>query len=113
MMAESPLAPKHDVYYEIGVYNSITGKIISVVDHAPEIRLEIRTYASKEYRTGKKLLESGLFLEQKINKTEDFYALFFSDSLAKLEKIKFYNFKPKNPGYFKDKIKITEYKITQ
>ena len=113
MMADSPLVPKKDVYYEIGVYNSIIGKFITVIDHAPEIRLEIRTNAATEYRTGKKLLESGLFLENKINKTEDFYSLFFSDSLAKLEKVKFYNFKPKNSAYFTDKIKITEYKITQ
>lgn len=113
MMANSPLAPKQDVYYEIGVYNSITGKIMSVIDHAPEIKLEIKTNSSTEYRTGIKLLESGLFLEQKINKTEDFYSLFFSDSLAKLEKVKFYNFKPKNSSYFTDKIKITEYKIMQ
>jgi hypothetical protein len=113
MMADSPLSPKQDVYYEIGVYNSITGKIMSVIDHAPEIMLEIRTNSSSEYKTGEKLLESGLFLEQKINTTEDFYSLFFIDSLAKLEKIKFYNFKPKDSGYFTDKIKITEYKITQ
>ena len=113
MIADSPLTPKHNIYYEIGVYNSITGKIISVIDHAPEIKLEIRTNTSSEYRTGKKLLESGVFLEQKINKTEDFYSLFFADSLAKMEQVKFYNFKPKSPSLFKDKIRITEYKISQ
>ncbi|MBP6558605.1 MAG: hypothetical protein KA213_09590 [Flavobacterium sp.] len=113
MMTESPLAPKKDVFYEIGVYNSITGSLVSVVDHAPELSLEIKTETATEYRTGKKLLESGVFLEQKINTTEDFYSLFFADSLAKMEKVKFYNFKPKSPSLFKDKIRITEYKITQ
>lgn len=113
MMTQSPLAPEKDVFYEIGVYNSITGSLVSVVDHAPELILEIKTNTSSEYRTGKKLLESGLFLEQKISTTEDFYSLFFADSLAKMEKVKFYNFKPKSPSLFKDKIRITEYKITQ
>lgn len=113
MMIESPLAPENNVFYEIGVYNSITGSLVSVVDHAPELSLEIKTATTTEYRTGKKLLESGVFLEQKINTTEDFYSLFFADSLAKMEKVKFYNFKPKSPSLFKDKIRITEYKITQ
>ena len=113
MMVDSPLAPMKDVYYEVGVCNSLLGKAVSIVDHAPTISLEIKTETSNLYRTGKKLLESGLFLEQKINKTEDFYSLFFSDSLAKLEKVKFYNFKLKDEGYFTDKIRITEYKITQ
>jgi hypothetical protein len=113
MMTESPLAPKKEVFYEIGIYNSITGSLVSVVDHAPELILEIKANTLSEYRTGKKLLESGLFLEQKISTTENFYSLFFADSLAKMEKVKFYNFKPKSPSLFKDKIKITEYKITQ
>ena len=113
MESESPLAPKKDIFYEIGVYNSMIGSLVSIIDHAPELSLEIKTKTSSEYRTGKKLLESGVFLEQKINKTEDFYSLFFADSLAKMEQVKFYNFKPKSPTLFKDKIRITEYKITQ
>ncbi len=113
MESESPLAPKKGIFYEIGVYNSMIGSLVSIIDHAPELSLEIKTNTSSEYRTGKKLLESGVFLEQKINKTEDFYSLFFADSLAKMEKVKFYNFKPKSPSLFGDKIRITEYKITQ
>ncbi len=113
MMAESLLAPKKDVFYEIGIYNSILGNVVSAFYHAPELSLEINTNTSAEYKTGKKLLESGLFLEQKINSTEDFYALFFADSLVKLKKINFYNFKPKTAALFKDKIRIIEYKITQ
>lgn len=107
------LAPAKDIYYEVGVSNSIVGKFVSVIDHAPEMTMEIKSNSSSEYRTGKKLLESGLFLEKKINKTEDFYSLFFADSLAKMESVEFYKFKPKSPSLFKDKIKITEYKITQ
>lgn len=113
MMTESPLVPKKDVFYEIGVYNTITGSLVSIIDHSPELSLEIKTNTSAEYRTGKKLLESGVFLEQKINTTEDFYSLFFTDSLVKMEKVKFYNFKPKSPSLFKDKIRVTEYKISQ
>jgi hypothetical protein len=113
MMIESPLVPMKGVYYEVGVYNSLIGKGISIIDHAPEIKLEVKTNIQMEYRTGKMLLESGLFSDIKINTTEDFYSLFFIDSLAKLEKVKYYNFKPRNTTYFTDKIRITEYKITQ
>ncbi len=114
MMAESSLTPKQDVYYEIGVYNSIKGSMMSVIDHSPEINLEINATGNpRQYRTGKNLLQSGLFLDKNITKTEDFYRLFFTDSLDKIESIKYYNFKLGNKTMFKDKIKITEYKITQ
>jgi hypothetical protein len=113
MMTESPLVPKKDIFYEIGIYNSLAGSLVSIINHAPELSLEIKTNTSSEYRTGKKLLESGVFLEQKVNTTQDFYSLFFADSLVKMEKVKFYNFKPKSPSLFKDKIRITEYKISQ
>jgi hypothetical protein len=42
MLLNSPLAPRKGIYYEIGIYNSITGKIVSLFNHAPEIRLEIK-----------------------------------------------------------------------
>ncbi|MFN4026034.1 MAG: hypothetical protein ACK4IZ_01165 [Flavobacterium sp.] len=113
MMLESPLVPKKDIFYEVGLYNSLTGRMVSVLDHSPELSLEINTATPSFYRTGKKLLESGVFLEYKVNTTVDFCSLYSRDSLYKLEKIKYYNFKPKSPSLFKDKIRITEYKITQ
>jgi len=113
MLLNSPLVPKKGIYYEIGIYNSITGKIVSLFNHAPEIRLEIKLKSGSllDYRTSKLMLETGLFSDKYFNETKSFKANF--DPINDNQDIKYYNFKPLNPSSFKDKIRITEYKITQ
>ena len=114
MYIDSPIVPKQDVYYQIGVYNSTIGSIMSIINHAPKINIEIHSINTPiQYRTGKKLLETGLFLDKNITSTEDFYSLFFKESSVKLAPIKFLSLKPSNTLFFTDKIRITEYKITQ
>jgi hypothetical protein len=113
MMLNSPLAPKKEVYYEIGIYNSLTGKVVSLFNHAPEIRLEIKLKSGEllDYRTSKRMLEIGLFSDKYFNETKSFKANF--DQVNENQEIKYYNFKPLNPSSFKDKIRIIEYKIKQ
>jgi hypothetical protein len=113
MLLNSPLVPQKGIYYEVGIYNSITGKIASLFNHAPEIRLEIKLKSGSllEYRTSKLLLETGLFSDQYFSETKNFKSNF--DKVNENQDIKYYNFKPLNPSSFKDKIRITEYKIKQ
>ncbi|MBN8640952.1 MAG: hypothetical protein J0L86_03990 [Flavobacteriales bacterium] len=115
MNANSPLIPKEGVYYEVGVYNSVIGKLYSIFNNAPEMKIEINAGDAfqREYHIGKKLLETGLFSDKYIKDTHDFHKLFNNDSLQTLMPIKSYKFKFINNNYFKDKIRITEYKITQ
>ena len=113
MLLNSPLVPQKDVFYEIGIYNSLSGKITSLFSHAPEIRLEMKTSDGyiKEYRTSKMLLETGIFCNQYISETKSLNSLF--DSKIDELKIKYYIIKPVDESFFNDKIRITEYKITQ
>ena len=113
MLLNSPLAPKKDIYYEIGIYNSVAGKITSLFNHAPEIRLEIKLKSGSllDFRTSKLLLETGLFSDKYFGETKNFKATF--DQVNDNQDVKYYNFKPLNPSSFKDKIRITEYKIIQ
>jgi hypothetical protein len=113
MLLNSPLVPKKDSYYEIGIYNSMTGKIASLFNHSPEIRLEINLKSGGviNYRTSKLLLEIGLFSDKYFSETKSFKSNF--DLVNDNQEVKYYNFKPLNPSSFKDKIRITEYKIKQ
>jgi hypothetical protein len=113
MLLNSPLVPQKDVFYEIGIYNSLSGKITSLFSHAPEIRLEMKTSDGyiKEYRTSKMLLETGIFCNQYISESKSLNSLF--DSKIDGLKIKYYIIKPVDESFFNDKIRITEYKITQ
>jgi hypothetical protein len=113
MLLNSPLAPKKDIYYEIGIYNSMTGKIVSLFNHAPEIRLEIKLKSGRllDFRTSKLLLETGIFSDKYFGETKNFKATF--DQENDNQDVKYYNFKPVNSSSFKDKIRITEYKIIQ
>ena len=113
MLLNSPLVPKKDIYYEIGIYNSVAGKITSLFNHAPEIRLEIKLKSGSllDFRTSKLMLETGLFSDKYFNETKSFKSNF--DEINDNQEIKYYNFKPLNPSLFKDKIRITEYKIIQ
>jgi hypothetical protein len=113
MILNTPLVPKKDVFYEIDIYNSYLGKAFSIFNHAPDVNLEIKTSDGylKEYRTSKMLLESGIFCDEFIYETKNVSSLF--NSKNENLKIKYYNIKPFKNSYFNDKIRITEYKITQ
>lgn len=113
MLLNSPLVPKEDIYYEIGVYNNILGKFVSIFEHAPEIRLEIKTNTGNiaEYRTSKFLLESGFFYDKFISNTKDLNAVFNNEK--ELQKVDYYKIKPLNSTLFKEKLRITEFKIIQ
>jgi hypothetical protein len=113
MLLNTPLVPKKDIYYEIGIYNNLLGKVVSLFQHAPEIRLEIKLKDGNkmDYRTSKLLLETGIFSDKFIYETKNFKT--YLDPLNDNQEIKYYNFKPLNLSLFKDKIRITEYKIIQ
>lgn len=113
MALNSPLVPQKGIYYEVGIYNNLIGKFLGIYEHAPEVRMEIQVKNGQkiEYRTSKLLLETGLFSDVFIGNTED-SSLFFSHQPGNKE-VRYYNFKVYQPFLFGDKIKITEYKITQ
>lgn len=112
MYFDSPIIPKEGIYYEVYLYHNIKGKMVSVLEHAPEVALEI--YSSEgvtKYKTSKMLLEGGLFSSYFIGQTSDFMDLIQLKDSPK--KIKAYLIKPLHVNSFKDKIRIIEYKITQ
>lgn len=113
MLLNSPLIPKENIYYEIEMYHNINGKIQSVLKNSPEIKIEmqIEKGSKVEYKTSDKLLQSGIFSNVFIENTNSFSSFIKKDK--NLPIIKYYNFKPYDTKMFKDKIKITEYKITQ
>ena len=113
MYIDSPLVPEEGTFYQVGVYDNFLGKIVSIIEHSPEIQLLITTEdgSISEFRTSKLLLESGLFFNRFVNETSKFSNIFEAPDLN--TKVKYYNFKPIHPSQYKDKIKITEYKIAQ
>ncbi|WP_284650994.1 hypothetical protein [Flavobacterium terrisoli] len=113
MLIDSPLIPHEDIFYEVSVYNNLLGKVVTVIEHSPEISLEIYTEDGNiaKHRTSKSLLESGVFYDRIINETKYFNAIF--EAPNEIPKVKYYKFIPKHPSQIKDKIKITEYKITR
>ncbi len=113
MYLNAPLVPKEGVYYEVYFYNSLKGKAVSVLEHAPEIGMEILasdgtiTY----FKTSKLLLELGVFSSQFITQTSDFMNMIQPNESVKNRQIKAYYFKPVHGNSFNDKMKIIEYKI--
>jgi len=107
--------PEKDMFYEFEIYNSILGKLVSIFNHAPEVSLVIRTDKAglKEFKTSEELLKSGVFSNTFIENTTDFLTLFQDEYYSNLNKIEFYKIVPNNHLFFKDKVKVTEYKITQ
>jgi len=102
---------KENTYYEIKVKHNLIGKLISVFEHAPEIKILITGNTSYEYRIGKNLLESGIFLDRKINSTTDYAKLFIGDQMNELEKIKSVKLVNHMNEAFKSEIKVIEYNI--
>jgi hypothetical protein len=115
MYNNSPLIPQKDIYYEIELYNNIFGKYYSLVKNSPEIKLEIQIDkgAKLDYKTSKKLLESGMFSTFYIRNTDEFEIFMKNIDSDSIQKVKYYSFRLLNDKMFKEKIKITEYKILQ
>ena len=113
MYINSPLIIKNDIFYEITVYNNIMGEIKSKINYAPEINIEIKNEQGQltKFRSSKFLLESGLFSQHIVSGTSDFVNLMQQQNPN--NKIKSLYVRPLNSDLFKEKIKITEYKISQ
>jgi hypothetical protein len=114
MFVNSPIIPKKDIYYEVELYHTLSGKIYSIFSHTPDVNIAIKTSNRKihEFKTSNALLKSGLFSDKFIDKNEEFQEAIDSLNKQNLSVIQ-YNFVPQTPKYFKDKIRIKEYKITQ
>ena len=114
ILSDTPLIPKKDIFYEVEFFSTLKGKIVSIINHAPEIKFSIKknNYGTSEYRTSNSLLKSGIFSDYQFNSTEE-YLNNYKNILNEENRIKCYTFYPVNQEYYKDKIKITEYKITQ
>lgn len=102
---------KENTYYEIHVNHNWKGKLISIFDHAPEVKILIDDNTINEYRIGKNLLESGIFLDTKINSSADFAKLFNVDQINELEKIKSISLVNQLNNSFINEIKVIEYTI--
>lgn len=114
ILNNTPFIPKKDIFYELEFYSTFKGKIFSILSHAPEIKFAIKNMnnGTTEYRTSNSLLKSGIFSDYQFNSTDDYFN-FFKNTLNEENVIKYYTFYPVNSGHYKEKIKITEYKITQ
>lgn len=111
---DTPLVPQEGIYYEVFVYRNLLGDFMSVIDHGPNILLAVvrNDGEVRKYKTSNKLLETGVFSTQHIKDTNEFRSLLEGDNKEQ-NQVKAYYFEPKNKTFFKDKIRIKEYKITQ
>lgn len=114
MLINSPLIPKKDVYYELELYHTLSGKLYSLFKHTPSIKIAIKTANRKisEFKTSNALLKTGIFSDKFINRNEEFQETI--DSLNKQKTVIIeYNLIPQKSKFFKEKVRIKEYKITQ
>jgi hypothetical protein len=106
------LTLKENTYYEIDVYNSFNGKILSIIDHSPSLNIYISNdNETIKFRTSKSLLKSGIFKSKIIKNTNDYSSLF--GTLQNNNYSNTIQISPENFDLFVEKVKITEYKITQ
>lgn len=112
MYLGDPLIPKENTLYSIEVYNNLLGKFISFAHHSPEVSLSLKTKNNTEvkFKTSKGLLKSGVFSSKFIQDTDIFLGLAEEKELND-ETLKYYKIIPKNEIFFKDKVRIIEYKI--
>jgi hypothetical protein len=111
ILAGDPIIPKKDIFYEVELFQNIYGKINTLFFHSPPIKLEIFTDDGKMYshRTSNELLKAGIFSEHYISNTDDFKVLLQNKKNEK--KIISYIVNIQERDKFREKIKITEYKI--
>lgn len=114
LLLNSPLVIKENCFYEVELYNSVNGKIKSFMEYAPEVVLNIKTSNNRliDFKSSKAQLKTGLFFTHFIESTDDFEKVLKNDSLDATNQIKSFSFKVKDQ-YFKEKIRVKEYKIKQ
>lgn len=113
MKLGSPIVPQKDTYYEISVYHGLLGKAKGLLRFAPKMLLAAHTADGQvhDYRTSKTLLEGGVYSGTLITSTTDFEAMLKNVSLGAANNILYYEIKAEKQRYFKEKIRIKEYKI--
>jgi hypothetical protein len=111
MILGSSFVPQKNIYYEVEVYSSILGKLASFVHHSPKISLFFNSENEFEYKTSQSLMQTGFFLESFVKDVNDFSMIIKDEKINSDNIINFITFKPEKNILFKDKIKITEYKI--
>lgn len=113
MAIDAPLFPEKNKYYEVGVAHSLSGKLVSIVAHEPEIALGIQLAGKpiKNFRTSKPVLQTGIFSNQFLTDTSD-AANFFSGQPDGKAIVR-YLFEPKNRTLFSDTIEVVSYEIEQ
>ncbi|MBS4040328.1 MAG: hypothetical protein KGZ81_06975 [Flavobacteriales bacterium] len=111
---DSPLIPKEDKFYEVQLYNSFSGKLYKTFMHAPEISLTIKTdsHQISNFKTANSLLQMGVFGVNKVNSLEQYIDL-HNKIIPSENKITYYKFSPLRKNFFKEKIRVKEYKIVQ
>ncbi len=107
------IKPEKNRYYEVVISNTFSGKFMSVVDHAPKLFLQITTKNGfqRNYKTSRKLLETGIFSTAHFNSTLDFYRFMNTDSLTNENEIISYRIIRADPTLFTGKMRVIEYKI--
>jgi hypothetical protein len=109
---DAPLRPEKDIFYSIRFSSGLQAKAISILDHTPEITLEIQLEGEvKQFKTAAPLLKSGVFSQRYADDTNSFKA--FLENSDSIKKVMHYRFKLQRPELFGDKIGITTYKVTQ
>lgn len=110
---DSKFTVKKDIYYRIELDISLIGKVRTILQHGPIVKIRMFGANRHEARTSSKLLKSGLFSDTYFDNVATF-ADYISNGTAKNgDQIKFYTFYARERNLFSDNIKITEYKITQ
>lgn len=113
MMIGTPIVPQKNIFYEIGIYHNLSGKITSMLQHAPQINLEISTAAGLKvvHRTSKLLLETGVFSNNYVSDINGFESIIKNENT--IIDINYYKFVPLDMDLFSPKIRVTEFKIIQ
>jgi len=113
MYTDAPLVPKEGIYYEVVPYYNLKGKALSVLQRSPGIMLVANTASGQAvyFKTSPKMLESGIFSTRAIYNIKDFAKMVEGGSTDSIPKVEYYNLRPDDPGYFRDKIRIREYEI--
>ena len=106
-----PFVLDSNMYYEFDTYENLIGNFYSIIKHSPELSLciKVKDQELKYYKTSKNLLKTGIFGNNFFEETKDFFDTnTFGESNKKVE---FYEFITKNPAFFKEKVRVTEFKI--
>ena len=113
MYINAPLVPKEGIYYEVVPYYNLKGKALSVLQRSPRIMLVANNANGQAvyFKTSPKMLEAGFFSTKAIYNTKDFSRLAEGKGTDSIPQVEYYNLRPDDPAYFRDKIRIREYEI--